>query len=112
MLLQGSRTWWDQHSAGTVETWRPFSVTPPTYPEVWTANIIHLYFVFTGTCESKITSNDAEVSKTSESGAAETLMSTAAPHRAGIRASQSSPQEAELRSLLQTLGCHSLYERK
>lgn len=48
-------------------------------------------------------SNDAEVSKTSKSGAAETLMSTVAPHRAGIRASQSTPQEAELRSLLQPL---------
>lgn len=57
-------------------------------------------------------SNDAEVSKTSKSGAAETLMSTVAPHRAGIRASQSTPQEAELRSLLQPLGCHSLCKRK
>lgn len=105
-------TWWDHHSSGTLEILRSFSVTPHTYPEVWTSNIIHLIFPFTGTCESKIISNDAEVSKISKPGAAETLMSTAPPRRAGIRSSQSSPQEAELRSPLQTLGCHSLYKRK
>lgn len=111
-LEKGSRTWWDQHSAGTVETLRSFSVTPHTYLEVWTGNVIQLIFLFTGTCESKIVSNDDEVSKTSKSGAAEALMPTAAPHRASIRASQSSPQEAELRSPLQLLECHSLYKRK
>lgn len=49
--------------------------------------------------------SDAEVSK---SQAAQMVLSTAAPHRAAIRPSESCTQGAELRSSLQPLRCNIL----